>query len=403
MDRRGRSSGYNDHREMSPSRSAYRSNQYSGSNGSSGSDIARALDKHLREAKNELQNGGLSNNPYMGQSSADASSLASGTSLDGLGGSEGDPSGNDSPDSSVAASKTANPEAGTALAALADNMPTSSLPSRIRPNQFVDPELARDAMLERQGNPFSLPDSVSSQAGPSHSVASEPLSGESNSGRSDLAMRMPQNASLSNASSAKSNFQMPPRSPQASSARAAGAPSQSMSLNQSARSSHDELARQAELEQRAAEEAATRPSIDSQTVSQNQSATRQMVNRNSEQWALPRSVASSRGNSIVRTIRVQCYPGRLVLVASARGGATEMFGLADDDMSRATLELASAVRDRIDRWGAAIPGGRWQPRLDVEVMPGGENRYYQLQRMMSGSGVDVVGRRSENGSAGSAK
>ena len=392
MDRRGRSSGYNDHRETSPSRSAYRSNQFSGGNGSSGSDIAQALDRHLREAKNELQNGGLED------------SLS---------------------DSSLAASKTASPEAGTALAALADNMPTSSLPSRIRPNQFVDPQLARDGMLERQGNPFSLPGGVTVD---SQSGAATPYNGDSDTGRSDLAMRMPQNASLSNAAPPESKFQMPLSSPQASDPsasdpsasdprasdprasdqRAAGAPSQSMSLNQSANPSHDELARQAELQQRAAEEAATRASMDSQSdnqnqSTQNQSATRQMVDRDSEKWALPRSVASSRGNSIVRTIRVQCYPGRLVLVASARGGATEMFGLADDDMSRATLELASAVRDRIDRWGAAIPGGRWQPRLDVEVMPGGENRYYQLQRMMSGSGVDVVGRHSENATSGAAR
>ncbi|MCG8653927.1 MAG: hypothetical protein MI861_29075, partial [Pirellulales bacterium] len=78
----------------------------------------------------------------------------------------------------------------------------------------------------------------------------------------------------------------------------------------------------------------------------------------------------------------------------AAGGPTEMFGLSDGDVNRATLQLATAVRDRIARWGAAIPGGRWQPRLEVEVMPRGEARFHQLRTLMNGSGVEVAGRAS---------
>ena len=37
------------------------------------------------------------------------------------------------------------------------------------------------------------------------------------------------------------------------------------------------------------------------------------------------------------------------------GGATEMFGFSDGDVDRATLELATAVRDRIERWGRHFP------------------------------------------------
>ena len=73
----------------------------------------------------------------------------------------------------------------------------------------------------------------------------------------------------------------------------------------------------------------------------------------------------------------------------------EVFDVSDGDITRATLELATAVRDRIDRWGAAIPGGRWQPRLDVEVMSDGETRYHQLRTLMNGSGVEVQGRASQ--------
>jgi hypothetical protein len=44
----------------------------------------------------------------------------------------------------------------------------------------------------------------------------------------------------------------------------------------------------------------------------------------------------------------------------------------------------------VQQWGAALPGGRWQPVLEVEVLPGGEVRFEQLQRMLQGSGVKVI-------------
>jgi hypothetical protein len=100
------------------------------------------------------------------------------------------------------------------------------------------------------------------------------------------------------------------------------------------------------------------------------------------------------GNAIVRTIRVKCYQDRFLLVPPKARGATEMFGFSDGDIDGATLRLATAVRDRIERWGAALPGGRWQPRLEIEVMPGSETRFHQLRTLMSGSGVEIAGRAS---------
>jgi len=148
----------------------------------------------------------------------------------------------------------------------------------------------------------------------------------------------------------------------------------------------------------------TRPSMGSQSASADASSPAAnsvsassgtppaMVSRRGPDWALPKSVAQSRGNAIVRTIRVQCYDDRIVLLPSREEAATEIFGVTDGDITRATLELATAVRDRIERWGAAIPGGRWQPSLAVEVMPGGEARYHQIRTLLDGSGVEVQGR-----------
>lgn len=126
--------------------------------------------------------------------------------------------------------------------------------------------------------------------------------------------------------------------------------------------------------------------------SMNGSQPRQLVTRQGRDWGLPPRLAGMRGNSIVRSIRVRCYSDRLELLPPSTGGATEVFRFSDGNLDRASLELASAVRDRVDRWGASLPGGRWQPQLDVEVAPGGEDRFHQLQSLMRGSGVDVVGR-----------
>ena len=54
----------------------------------------------------------------------------------------------------------------------------------------------------------------------------------------------------------------------------------------------------------------------------------------------------------------------------------------------------AAQFEALARWGAALPGGRWSPRLEVEVMSRGESKFHQLRTLMSGSGVEVTGRTS---------
>jgi hypothetical protein len=118
----------------------------------------------------------------------------------------------------------------------------------------------------------------------------------------------------------------------------------------------------------------------------------ELVRRVGRQWALPESVAGMGGNAIVRTIRLQCYPDRFVLLPAKNEGATEVFSFFNGDIERATLELATTLRDRIDQWGPALPGGRWQPRLEVQVKPRGQMRFHQLRTLMNDSGIEVVGR-----------
>ena len=115
-----------------------------------------------------------------------------------------------------------------------------------------------------------------------------------------------------------------------------------------------------------------------------------LVSRKGSNWALPRETATMVGTAMIRIIRVECHEDRLVLLPEGGRGATHVYGFSDGNLDRASLELATAIRDRVSRWGAGMPGGRWVPRMEVDVAPGGELRFQQLQRLMSGSGVEVV-------------
>jgi len=117
----------------------------------------------------------------------------------------------------------------------------------------------------------------------------------------------------------------------------------------------------------------------------------ELVQRQGRDWALPESMAGMHGNAIIRTMRLQCYPDQFVLLPAKSEGATEVFGFFNGDVDRATLELATALRNRIERWGPALPGGRWQPRLHVQIQPRGEMRFHQLRTLMNDSGIELVG------------
>lgn len=138
--------------------------------------------------------------------------------------------------------------------------------------------------------------------------------------------------------------------------------------------------------------AASNQSMSASQMGMPQPVTPPMVRRQGTDWALPPHVAGMRGNAIVRTMRLQCYGDRFVLQSSASGGRQQTFTFQGSDINEASLHLATSLRDRIDRWGAALPGGRWQPRLEVEVMPGGESSFRQLERLMTGSGIEISGR-----------
>lgn len=107
-------------------------------------------------------------------------------------------------------------------------------------------------------------------------------------------------------------------------------------------------------------------------------------------WALPGSVVGQKGATIVRQMEAVVQSDRFILPSDgSRGSETLEFIIPQDNVEEAVLDLGSAIRDRVTKWGPAMLNGRWAPVLHVRVAPGGETRFRQLQTLMRNSGVRV--------------
>jgi len=78
-----------------------------------------------------------------------------------------------------------------------------------------------------------------------------------------------------------------------------------------------------------------------------------------------------------------------VLMSEDGQTVDQRFTFHDGFVDRAAMQLATAVHDRVDSWGFAIAGGRWQPVLRVEVDRDAEPRFRQLRTLLQGSGLEL--------------
>ncbi len=113
------------------------------------------------------------------------------------------------------------------------------------------------------------------------------------------------------------------------------------------------------------------------------------VTRVGRDWALPPQSISGPKTEMLRTIRVECHPDRFVLLPEGGRGEAKTYPFADGDIQRASMKLATDVRERVRNWGTSIPGSRWQPVLDVIVAAGAQPRFEQMRQLYDGSGLVI--------------
>ncbi len=127
------------------------------------------------------------------------------------------------------------------------------------------------------------------------------------------------------------------------------------------------------------------------SVSASVSASAPLSQQRGRGWAMRGSKGASDGPAVVRNVKVQCYGNRLVMIGDSTND-TDVILVDPADPSAAVVRLAGLVRQRVDNWGLALTGGRWQPVLQVAIAPGGEANFNQLNTLLHGSGIGVDGR-----------
>lgn len=135
-----------------------------------------------------------------------------------------------------------------------------------------------------------------------------------------------------------------------------------------------------------ASDSSSAPSMNFQTPPPTSPPTN-LVRRDGREWAMPEAFRGMGGTEVVRPIAMVCHHDRYELMENGRVVAS--FPFANDGVYNSTLQLATAIRDRVSSWGATLPGGRWQPRLDVQVGPHGEQRFNEMRTLMQGSGIEI--------------
>jgi hypothetical protein len=128
--------------------------------------------------------------------------------------------------------------------------------------------------------------------------------------------------------------------------------------------------------------------VRSSTPNAGQSAIRpeSLAKRRGRDWSLP--AESSHAVPIRRPIRVQCRSDQLVLLPDkgATGGSSIALGPQTAD---AVDELVRAVRAHTKGWGIAGSGMYWRPELVLEIGPGGQTRFDDLQSLLESSGLEL--------------
>jgi len=104
-------------------------------------------------------------------------------------------------------------------------------------------------------------------------------------------------------------------------------------------------------------------------------------------WASP---AASKGLiPMTRTMSIQIAADRLLIYPQDPSGLPSTV-MMPDSTSDGVEEFVSEVWEEMKSWGSAGRGMYWRPEINLQVLPGGERRAYELQILLKDSGLDLA-------------
>jgi hypothetical protein len=97
--------------------------------------------------------------------------------------------------------------------------------------------------------------------------------------------------------------------------------------------------------------------------------------------------ASNAGTGYNRPISMICYADRLEIPASGEQAMQTIAFLGAT--GNGVRLLVDSVTKRVNAWGIAGQGAYWKPILRIEVRPGAEQRFADLQVLLDKSGLEL--------------
>ena len=104
-------------------------------------------------------------------------------------------------------------------------------------------------------------------------------------------------------------------------------------------------------------------------------------------WGLPEAQRHVTG--VTRPIRVAVQKDKLILLPERDDRRPQEIGLSPEMTAKELDILVAGVQRQMRSWGIAVDGGYWKPALSVDVQPGAEDRFAELQSALNGSGIEV--------------
>jgi hypothetical protein len=115
-------------------------------------------------------------------------------------------------------------------------------------------------------------------------------------------------------------------------------------------------------------------------------ATNSLAESRGKNWGLPEE--ARRAVPLTRPVHVECLPDKIVLRSEKNPSQTQEIPL-NNRTEDSVEELVSVVWQRVDTWGQAGRGMYWRPVLSVDVAPGADGRFADLQTLLADSGLEV--------------
>lgn len=121
--------------------------------------------------------------------------------------------------------------------------------------------------------------------------------------------------------------------------------------------------------------------------SPNGAGVKPLANKKGANWGLPNY--TNRATGITRPIRIRIEADRLLIVPEKGERRAARVVPIEGSMSRATEGLVAQIWKEVEGWGIAVSNGYWKPVLNVEVAPGQDALFEQLETLLDGSGLEV--------------